>query len=162
MTKDPEESFANFLKSADLGNVKAQLRVAISYQSGINGAKKNIEEANKYYKLAADQGNIKAQCNLAFNMQKGDGIKKDRNAGIEKMIKSGAEDFYEQFATDIGLFYSDKKNEKQQAFEWFEKAYQINKTKTTINNYASCFMKGIGVVKDINKAKEILTTNEFL
>ena len=40
-------------------------------------------------------------------------------------------------------------------FKWFEKAFKLNQTKATINNYGVCLMKGIGVDKNIEKAKEV-------
>lgn len=46
---------------------------------------------------------------------------------------------------------------KEKAIDFFEKAYKINKTKTTINNLGICYMKGIGVSEDLEKAKEIFT-----
>lgn len=75
------------------------------------------------------------------------------------MLDSCEENFYEQFATEIGHYYAemakiDPENERN-AFEWFEKAYEMRKTEATINNYGLCFFLGFGVSKSIQKAQEI-------
>lgn len=105
-------------------------------------AKKGSEKGDKYSK-----------CLLGYFISKG------------IMLESNASDYYERFSNDIGLYYINliKKSEHQdtineckaKAFEYFEKAFKMNQTKATINNYGICFMLGIGVSKNIEKAKEI-------
>ena len=41
------------------------------------------------------------------------------------------------------------------AFGWFKKAFEMNKTSATINNYGVCFMTGFGVEKNWSKAMEV-------
>lgn len=72
------------------------------------------------------------------------------------MLESGADDLFVNFATDIGIFYANQK-EDQIAFNWFKMAFDMNKTKASVNNLGICFLNGIGVEKDIEKAKEIFT-----
>lgn len=95
----------------------------------------------------------------------GIGTKKDFQRGISTMLESGADDFNEIFSTDIGIYYinkieEEKEKEKKEemrrkAFECFEKAFNANQTRATINNYGLCFMLGIGTEKNMKKAKEI-------
>ncbi|KAK8837968.1 hypothetical protein M9Y10_035912 [Tritrichomonas musculus] len=93
----------------------------------------------------------------------GIGTKKDFQRGISTMLESGADDFNEIFSTDIGIYYINKIEEEKEkkeemrrkAFECFEKAFNANQTRATINNYGLCFMLGIGTEKNMKKAKEI-------
>lgn len=157
INKNPAESFANFLKSANQGNVKAQLRVAISYQSGINGAKKNLEEANKYYQLAANQGNMKAQCNLAFNMQKGDGIEKDikaANALYKKSADLGYSIAQFNYAYNLMNGIGIDKDYKE-ASRYFKLAADQGLSNAQYS-YGLNLMKGSGVEKDAVEAIKYL------
>ena len=189
----------------------------------------------------AEKGDKYAKCLLGYFIAQGIGTKKDRIKGVSMIIKSGADDYYERFATLIALYYvelaekakSEIKNkhvlnestkeikfhyedefendiieiendevinsivfeeeeeefedlsdgnmkkssgmqseawveyeeiieyeieeqtDEELAFKWFEKAYKINKTCTTINNYGICYLDGFGVQKNIQKAKDI-------
>lgn len=136
-------------------------------------------EVDKNYSLAfetAQKGTINgdkySQCLLGYFIAHGIGIEKDNKKGIEIILESGASDFYEIFSTDIGIYYlklyeqniqscnkvENKDMLGEKAFEWFEKSFNKNKTKASVNNYALCFMKGIGVHKNIKKANEIINS----
>ncbi|KAK8854144.1 hypothetical protein M9Y10_016701 [Tritrichomonas musculus] len=76
----------------------------------------------------------------------------------------GIEDYCKLAATDIGLYFLELSKEEDQnkensakAFEWFEEAYKMKKTSASVNNYALCFLNGIFVERDIEKAKAIFT-----
>lgn len=153
ISKSPEESFENFKKSAENGNVKAQVRVAVSLMSGINGAKKDAAEANKYYQMAADQGNSKAQCNLAFNLQKGDGVKKDLKAANE-LYKKSADSGYNvaQFNYAYNLMNGigiDK--DIEEANKYYKLAADQGLSSAQYS-YGVNLMKGHGVDKDLVEA----------
>lgn len=106
-----------------------------------------------------------SQCIVGHFISNGIGIKKNRRKGVSLILESGAENYFDFFATDIGLYFLDLANDEEhrnerdvnceKAFEWFEKAYLLKKTSVTINNYALCFLKGISVQKNIEKVKEI-------
>jgi len=53
-----------YLRAAEQGNAKAQLGIAILYESG-SGVKKSKEDAIYWYRLAAAQGEQMAQTALA-------------------------------------------------------------------------------------------------
>lgn len=72
------------------------------------------------------------------------------------MLQSGAFDYYERFATDIGIFFINKKND-QNAFKWFKRAFEMNISEATVNNLGIMYMNGIGVEKDFGKAEELFT-----
>lgn len=43
----------------------------------------------------------------------------------------------------------------KEAFKWFNTAFEMRKSKVTINNLGICLLKGIGTKKNYEKAKEI-------
>lgn len=98
-----------------------------------------------------------SKCLLGHFISKGIGTTKDFRKGIEMILSSQATDYYEIFATDIGLYYLKVTENYLESFKWFERAFNLNKTKTTINNYGLCFLKGIGVTTNFQKAKEIFS-----
>ena len=119
---------------------------------------------------AAQEGSMKgdnfSKCLLGSFITRGIGTEKNRQKGVELMLESGVEEVYQMFSTYIGLYYIDKSrnsNDKDNntnflnAFKYFERAYKIKKTKATINNYGLCFLNGVHVEKDIEKAKRIFT-----
>ena len=129
-----------------------------------------FKEDNLAFKTAKEgmiKGEKYSKCLLGHFISKGIGTKKNHQEGVKLMIESEAEDYYERFATDIGIYYYNlgencKKDDNQidneiykTSFKWFEKAFQMNKSQATINNYGVCFARGIGVSADIEKAKEI-------
>ena len=86
------------------------------------------------------------------------------------MLDSEAEDYYKRFPTDIAIYYFnlgekvkkyDSKfeyenlNEFKISFKWFERAFLMKQSQATLNNYGICFMRGIGVSANFEKAKEI-------
>jgi len=62
--RNDKEAAKWYLRAAEQGSVKAQLGIAILYESG-KGVKKSKEEAIRWYRLAAAQGEQMAQSALA-------------------------------------------------------------------------------------------------
>lgn len=120
---------------------------------------KNLTHAFNTTKKGAEKGEKYSKCLLGYFIAHGIGTNKDLLKGVSTILESKAENLYEQFAADIGIYYSRINQEENQTsiFKWFEKAFIMKKTRASINNYGVCFMKGIGVDKNYEKAKEILT-----
>lgn len=95
---------------------------------------------------------------LGHYISKGVGVQKQEESGVLMMLDSDAEDFYQRYSTDIALYFIGK-DDKETAFKWFERAYSINKTNASVNNIGICYMRGIGIEKDANKALQIFTSN---
>ena len=167
--KSQEEIFSNFSEarshleeSIRRGYNESHFLLARIMHEFFHNNKRAFEIADEGCK----KGDKYSACLLGFFVAKGIGTKKNHQKGVSMMLESGANNFYEKFSTDIGIYYInlaksfDYKKEdadlyKQKAFEFFEKAYKMNKTKATINNYGICFILGIGVSKNLEKAKEI-------
>ena len=73
----------NYAKAAKLlkplaakGDAEAQFKLATLYYRG-KGVKKNLRNAEKYYRLSAEKGHVVAQSNLATMYYTGTGVRKD-------------------------------------------------------------------------------------
>ena len=132
---------------------------------------KDEKQAFETAKKGAEKDEKYSKCLFGYFIAHGIGTKKDFKKGVQLILESNATDFYEFFSTDIGIYYANLyKEEKQKskskiddensygkkAFEFFEKSFNRNKTKAAINNYAICFLEGIGVEKNVEKSKELL------
>ena len=132
---------------------------------------KNNEAAFKSASEGAEKGDANSKYLLGDYICHGIGTsEKDRNKGVELMLESGVEEMYQNYPTEIGLYYADQIKEeiegtgqvtpqksevKKNAYNWFKKAYEAEPSKATVNNYGLCFMKGIYVKKNFDKAKKI-------
>ncbi|KAK8870893.1 hypothetical protein M9Y10_008805 [Tritrichomonas musculus] len=124
--------------------------------------------------VTAKEGMMKGEkyskCLLGHFISKGIGTQKDQQKGVKMMLDSDAEDYYKRFPTDIAIYYFnlgekvkkyDSKfeyenlNEFKISFKWFERAFLMKQSQATLNNYGICFMRGIGVSANFEKAKEI-------
>ena len=76
------------LRKAREGNVKAQLKAALSYIWGTNGFSVNERQARIWYKKASLNGNPEAMFNLGTMCLHGDGGKIDIRKGIDWLRKS--------------------------------------------------------------------------
>lgn len=65
MNQDKQDMLEYYIKAAENGNEKAQLKLGVMYHVG-DGCDVDKEKAKKYYEMAADQGNIQAQLNLGI------------------------------------------------------------------------------------------------
>ena len=65
-----------FKKACDTGNMKACYKLAIMYDDGRGGVKKDDTKAAGLYKKTCDAGNMKACYNLGMMYQHGEGVKK--------------------------------------------------------------------------------------
>lgn len=65
-------------------------------------AQKGDEKEEKYSK-----------CLLGFFTAHGIGTTKDLNKGVSTILDGKAEDLFDQFATEIGIYYSKKETEEQ-------------------------------------------------
>lgn len=146
--------------------IQHHLLLIIAFQNHLS-----VKDHDLAYKIALEGSNCNekySKCLLGYFYSHGIGTEKDLIKGASIILDSQADDIIEVFSTEIALHYIEliKKNKsikieekekyKHEAFKWFEKAFIKKRTKASIYNYASCFMKGIGVDKNIEKTNEIL------
>jgi TPR repeat protein len=119
---DAEKSFENFLKAAEMGHSKSQLRVAYCYDIG-TGVKQDAVLAAKWY-LAAAETEPKAQFSLGLCYAKGLGVARDDKEAV-KWFKQAADSGYERALYNLGYCYEmgtgvDRDTDK--ALEYYQQA----------------------------------------
>jgi len=65
-----------YRRAADLGDVRATLRLGAAYAAG-EGVKLDRRKAARYYRVAADAGDALAQCELGYVLHEGLGVDRD-------------------------------------------------------------------------------------
>ncbi|MGI9251474.1 MAG: tetratricopeptide repeat protein [Pseudohongiellaceae bacterium] len=68
------QTLDDLLRSAEQGDVYAQLLLGVIYDDGEEGVPENNAEAVRWYKLAAEQGSVEAQIILGLMYDDGDGV----------------------------------------------------------------------------------------
>lgn len=114
-------------------------------------------EDERAFNIAQNGSKLKekySQCLVGHFISRGIGTKKEFNRGVENMLNSGCQDYYERFANDIGIYYLNKKDDEN-AFKWIKKAFDNYISEATVNNAGLLYLNGIGVDKNVEKAEEI-------
>lgn len=100
--RNPAKAVEHFGKAAELGHVKAQIRLAYIYEKGI-GVEKDPRLAVQWYKSAAES-DPKAQFSLGLCYTKGIGIVQDHKKAVECFMKS-AQSGYDRALYNLGYCY---------------------------------------------------------
>lgn len=137
-------------KKAEAGDATAQTVLGLRYIVGA-GVEKNREEARKHLKNAADQNNRDAQWLLSY-------CSSDR-AEIERCRKAAAENGHSAAQCAMGAACSERAGavehkDPEGAFHWYSKAAEQKNAKG-LYGLALCYLEGIGVEKNWNKAHEL-------
>lgn len=141
--------------------LKTQGTVSVTDERLVTANRLNFEEANykeayAIYEQLANEGVAEAQKNLGFMYILGKGIMADAERGYKWMEKAAQNG--DPVAMGIWADYLiSNKNENTdfgEILSLYEKASMMGNTKT---NYGAMYLDGLGVEKDIDKAKEILT-----
>ncbi|PRC91815.1 tetratricopeptide repeat protein [Solimicrobium silvestre] len=131
------ETKALILK-ADLGDINAQIKVAVAYDLG-KGAPKDIDNAKKYYKMAAEQGNAEAQNSLGSVLQSEKHFA-DAMPWYEKASAQGHAQATNNLAYlyDLGLGVS---QDRHKGFELYSRAAELGWAES-MWNIANMYMAG--------------------
>src|ERR1035437_1682335 len=78
-----DRNFKSHLKEAEKGDVHNQILVGECYEYEMNGVKKDLVEALKWYRKAADQGDASAQLMVGDYYELGKGVNKDTTEAIK-------------------------------------------------------------------------------
>ena len=105
----------------DKGNVVAYELLAVMYNFGAGGVKRDYKKAFVFYRLAADNGSDSAKESLADFLWKGKGCKKDINGAIKYLCDISDKD--ECIIDQLGQLYYEKGDYKS-AIEWLEKGVE--------------------------------------
>ncbi|KAK8896174.1 hypothetical protein M9Y10_014068 [Tritrichomonas musculus] len=88
---------------------------------------KDNDTAYKFAKKGSDKNDSYSKCLLGYFIAHGIGTRKHFMEGVSLILESKAENLIDQFATDIGIYYSKIKNiegkaidREREMFKWFE------------------------------------------
>jgi hypothetical protein len=87
--QDATTAAAWLTKSANQGNVDAQVKMGIAYSRG-NGVPQNYAVASGFFRSAAQQGNVDGMTGLAWHYQLGYGVQKDNVQSLMWFILAAA------------------------------------------------------------------------
>ena len=154
--KKYDESIPHLKESIRQGFTRSYFSLSRLLQSHYHNDKHAFKVAFEGMK----KGDKYCQCLFGYFTAKGIGTSKDHSKGVEAMLKSEFNDFYENLPTDIAIYLSKIEGREEESFKWFERAFEKHQTKETINNYGVCFLRGFGTEKNHEKAFEIFKLGE--
>lgn len=161
---DSKESFPFYLKAANLGHVRAQVKVGYAYKYGI-GIEEDRKSAFEWFKRAAETEDAEALHYLAGCYNEGIGIKKDKVKAFE--IYNRAFTLYlreahkgDEFAMVIIANYYENglgvSKDPRNVFEWTKKIADCTSVEPkSIARLGFFYEIGYGTECDINKSSEL-------
>lgn len=151
-------SFSKKMKLAKAGDDTAQLAVAIHYEQGIE-AKKDAQQAARWYREATLKGNIEAQYRLARLISRGaKGLTPDKIAAAT-LLQAGAEKGHAPSQNEFGLRLQNGDGidaDAEKAAHWFQKAADQDLAAAKVN-LGLLYVRGQGVVRDYKAALKLFT-----
>jgi TPR repeat protein len=157
---EQEEGFKWVLSAADRGNVNAQYAVARAYEDGI-GVEKDEKKYIKYLKMAADNNYREAALILGNCYAEGIGVLKNVDLGI-LYLKSAIDREDGDIPKRLFIFGNYKLgclyiNERKYIHEGIKYLSYAANSGYGPAQYAlaTCYEKGIGVIQDKEKAKDL-------
>jgi TPR repeat protein/serine/threonine protein kinase len=148
----PKIRMNGYLKSAEGGNVQAQIELGNLYYHGISVEKDYIEAA-KWYRKAAEQGDDDGQNIIATRFYYGEGVAQDY-AEAAKWYAKAAEQGNADAQNNLGNCYyagNGVEQDYHEAVEWYKRAAN-NGYAVAQNNLGNRYYNGEGVEKDYNEA----------
>ena len=151
-------SFAKKMKLAKAGDDTAQLAVAIHYEEGIE-AKKDAQQAARWYREATLKGNIEAQYRLARLISRGaKGLTPDKIAAAT-LLQAGAEKGHAPSQNELALRLQNGDGldvDAEKAAQWFQKAADQDFAPAKVN-LGLLYVRGQGVVRDYAVALKLFS-----
>ena len=142
-------SFAKKMKLAKAGDDTAQLAVAIHYEEGIE-AKKDAQQAARWYREATLKGNIEAQYRLARLISRGaKGLTPDKIAAAT-LLQAGADKGHAPSQNELALRLQNGDGidaDAEKAAQWFQKAADQDFAPAKVN-LGLLYVRGQGVSRD--------------
>ncbi|MBF0386151.1 MAG: sel1 repeat family protein [Candidatus Omnitrophica bacterium] len=143
-----ESKIEKLKKTAETGNPKDQLTLAIAYDFGL-GVKPNYNEAAKWYAKAADQGLADAQNALGSLYQSGEGVALDFKKAVE-LYQKAADQEDDQGITNLGYMYDlglGVEQDDVKAVELYKRAADRGHLQAMVN-LGMMYIQGQGVEQD--------------
>lgn len=159
-----EDSFPFYLKAAQLGHIKAQIRVGDAYSYGY-GIDKDEKKGLEWFKKAAESGNADALEKMAGCYDGGRGTKMDKIKAFELYNKAfmlylrdaenGDVDAMDMVAYHYKEGLGIPKNSSK-VFDWTKKRAEKTPNSTSLAELAYYYEVGFGTERDIKKSSELL------
>lgn len=149
---DGEQSFSELKQQAESGDIKSQMKIALSYYHG-DGVRQNFEESHKWFLKAAEQGNAIAQYMVALCYRDGVGVQKDY-ANAAKWALKAAEQGDADAQLQLCIFYArgqGVKKDRVKAFKWSLKSAEQGNAGAQYFVGESYF-RGDGVAENVEEA----------
>src|SRR5581483_3840839 len=148
-----------FLWHARNGNAEAQAAVASFYKKGLFVTPDPARYAAWAY-LAAKNGNRRAQLELGVLYRTSDHLPADDDEA-EKWLRAAAEQGVADATNELGImalhpYGKNRQPDPRQAFRYFSDAAAAGSTHALVN-MGDAYLKGIGVERDRNRAREAYT-----
>lgn len=150
--KKYKEAYEMYKISSEKGYNQSDYILGFFYYEG-KYVDKNYKNALFYWKKALDNGVKEAGYNLAMMYLKGYGVEVNKEKS-EYYLKIAADSGYVEAYFSLGNIFYGKKEYKEAARYW-EKAYIKGDNKSG-KSLANLYLYGIGIDKNIEKAKKIL------
>lgn len=151
-------SLAKKLKLAKAGDDQAQLAVGIHYETGLE-AKKDAQQAARWYREATLKGNIDAQYRLARLISKGaKGLTPDKTAAAT-LFQAGADKGHAPSQNEFGLRLQNGDGvdaDVEKAASWFQKAADQDYAAAKVN-LGLLHVRGQGVLRDYAAAYRLFS-----
>lgn len=159
--KDLSRAFAWFKKASDGGCASGQSRIGDCYRYGW-GTDKSLSSAVEWYSKAAEQDDVDAMCELADILISDEGdVGKDEDRGV-KLLQTAANRGQEKAQWMLGCLFinpgarnvSSIAQDVGEGVKWLQKSAEqsFGMAECTL---AAFYVQGIGVEKDLVKAKEL-------
>ena len=151
-------SLAKKMKLAKAGDDTAQLAVGMHYELGLE-AKKDAQQAARWYREATLKGNIEAQYRLARLISKGaKGLTADKTAAAT-LFQAGADKGHAPSQNEFGLRLQNGDGveaDVEKAASWFQKAAEQDYAPAKVN-LGLLHVRGQGVVRDYAAAYKLFS-----
>ena len=161
---DSKDSFPFYLKAANLGHVKAQVRVGKSYLCGI-GIEEDKKNAFEWFQKAAESEDVEALSRLAECYNDGIGTKIDKLKAFEIYNKAftlylcDAKNGDEIAMANVAYYYENGlgvSKDPKKVFEWTKKMADGTSVEPKLIARLGFFYEmGYGTECDINKSSEL-------
>lgn len=135
---------------------EANYALALDYEYGRNGKKKDKSKAVYYYTKAADEGSDEAMLNLGVCYEYGDGIKKNYVKAVALYV-SASERGNAKAQCNLGYCYFNGVGvgkDIKKAVLWYDKAAKAGNVRA-MNNLGYCYENAQGVPRDLKRAFEL-------
>lgn len=162
--KNEEEAMLLYEKSANAGNLRAQIKLSEIHEKGTSTIKKNAEDAFKYRMQAAKQGHADSQYHVAYCLKFGIGTEPNPIDSVAWSEKAALGGNLNAQLTAVKVYTEGMgpiKPDPKKAFKYNMLAALQHKYPTAQHNVGLAFLNGWGTPPNIKQAIDWLDKAAF-